>query len=84
MDLERDCSTVWDGVNHPLGFKHMQTMLPHNLALIYHTGKERQVMGIEEIYSQADSDPAWNDSKGVVVDLRASAKGLSIPHLSQN
>jgi len=71
FDLERDGSTVWDGVNNALALKHLCTMLLGDLALIYHTGKERQVMGVAEIVSQPYADPALNDSKRVVVDVRA-------------
>ncbi|MBD2411820.1 ubiquinol-cytochrome C reductase [Nostoc calcicola FACHB-389] len=71
FDLERDGSTIWDGVNNPLALKHIRTMLLGDLALIYHTGKERQVIGVAEITSQPYLNPALNDSKRVVVDVRA-------------
>ncbi|WP_392533810.1 EVE domain-containing protein [Nostoc sp. C117] len=74
FDLERDGSTIWDGVNNALALKHIRTMLLGDLALIYHTGKERQVTGLAEIISQPYPDPALNDSKRVVVDLRAVQK----------
>ncbi|MFN6562021.1 MAG: EVE domain-containing protein [Nostoc sp. ChiSLP01] len=74
FDLERDGSTIWDGVNNPLALKHIRTMLIGDLALIYHTGKERQVIGIAEIISKPYIDPALNDSKRVVVDVRAVQK----------
>ncbi|MDZ7959324.1 MAG: EVE domain-containing protein [Aulosira sp. DedQUE10] len=70
-DLERDRSTVWDGVNNPLALKHLRTMLIGDLALIYHTGKERQIVGMAEIVSQPYADPALDDAKRAVVDLRA-------------
>ncbi|MBE9034262.1 EVE domain-containing protein [aff. Roholtiella sp. LEGE 12411] len=70
-DLERDGSTVWDGVNNALALKHLRTMFLGDLALIYHTAKERQVMGIAEIVSQPYADPALSDRKRVVVDVRA-------------
>ncbi|MEH2295423.1 EVE domain-containing protein [Nostoc sp.] len=71
FDLERDGSTVWDGVNNSLALKYLRTMLLGDLALIYHTGKERQVIGLAEIVSQPYIDPALNDSKRAVVDVRA-------------
>ncbi|MEH2253014.1 EVE domain-containing protein [Nostoc sp.] len=71
FDLERDSSTVWDGVNNSLALKHIRTMLLGDLALIYHTGKERQVTGLAEIVSQPYIDPALNDSKRAVVNVRA-------------
>jgi predicted RNA-binding protein with PUA-like domain len=71
FDLERDGSTIWDGVNNALALKHIRTMLIGDLAVIYHTGKERQVIGVAEIITQPYTDPELNDSKRVVVDLRA-------------
>ncbi|MEH2390697.1 MAG: EVE domain-containing protein [Nostoc sp.] len=71
FDLERDGSTVWDGVNNSLALKHLRTMLLGDLAFIYHTGKERQVIGLAEIVSQPYIDPALNDSKRAVVDVQA-------------
>jgi predicted RNA-binding protein with PUA-like domain len=74
FDLERDGSTVWDGVNNPLALKYLRTMLIGDLALIYHTGKERQIVGVAEIVSQPYADPALDDAKRVVVDLRPLKK----------
>ncbi|MBN3898783.1 MAG: EVE domain-containing protein [Nostoc sp. NOS(2021)] len=74
FDLERDGSTVWDGVNNSLALKHIRTMILGDLALIYHTGKERQIIGLAEIVSQPYIDPALNDSKRAVVDVRALRK----------
>jgi predicted RNA-binding protein with PUA-like domain len=74
FNLEREGITVWDGVNNPLALKHLRTMLSGDLALIYHTGKERQVIGLAEIVSQPYIDPALNDSKRAVVDVRALRK----------
>ncbi|MBW4562999.1 MAG: EVE domain-containing protein [Mojavia pulchra JT2-VF2] len=71
FDLERDGSTVWDGVNNPLALKYLRTMLIGELALIYHTGKQRQIMGVAEIVSQPYADPALHDAKRVVVDVQA-------------
>ena len=69
-DLERDGTTVWDGVNNNLALKHIRTMLPKDLALIYHTGDERQAMGIAEVISPAYADPKLDDPKRAVVDIR--------------
>jgi predicted RNA-binding protein with PUA-like domain len=77
-DLERDGTTVWDGVNNNLALKHIRTMLPKDLALIYHTGEERRAMGIAEVISPAYVDPKLNDPKRAVVDVSA-VKGLPQP-----
>jgi predicted RNA-binding protein with PUA-like domain len=70
-DLERDDTTVWDGVNNNLALKHIRTMLPKDLALIYHTGDERRAMGIAEVVSTAYADPKLEDPKRAVVDVKA-------------
>jgi predicted RNA-binding protein with PUA-like domain len=83
FDLERDGSTVWDGVKNSLALKHLRTMLLGDLALIYHTGKERQVMGVAEIISQPYADPELNDTKRVVVDVRTLRRVSQILTLAQ-
>lgn len=83
VDLERDGSTVWDGVNNPLALKHLRTMQPGDLALIYHTGKERKIMGIAEITSPPYADPALNDPKRVVVDVRPLQRVSQSVNLSE-
>lgn len=70
-DLEHEGCTVWDGITNALALKYMRTMVPGDMALIYHTGKERQIMGIAEIITQPYPNPALNDAKLVVVDVRA-------------
>jgi predicted RNA-binding protein with PUA-like domain len=74
FDLEQDGSTVWDGVNNALALKHLRTMEVGDLALIYHTGKERQIVGVAKINSKPYADPALDDVKRVVVDVRAIRK----------
>jgi predicted RNA-binding protein with PUA-like domain len=69
-DLEHNGSTVWNGVSNALALKHLRTMTIGDLALIYHTGKERRIIGVAEVTSQPYPDPKLDDVKRVVVDLR--------------
>ena len=78
FNLEQDGRTVWDGVKNTLALKYLRNMLVGDLALIYHTGKERQITGIAEVVSQPYTDPALNDAKRVVVDIQAIRK-VSVP-----
>ena len=73
-NLARDKKTTWDGVGNALALKHIRTMKKGDLALIYHTGDERQVVGVAEIASNAYPDPKEDDEKLVVVDLKAKRK----------
>ena len=45
-DLERDRRTTWDGVTNALALKHLRAMKSGDLAFIYHTGDEKQIVGI--------------------------------------
>jgi len=69
-DLERDGATIWDGVANNTALMHIRTMQPGDLALIYHTGDQRQAVGLAEITSPPYPDPRAGDPKLVVVDLR--------------
>jgi predicted RNA-binding protein with PUA-like domain len=52
-------------------------MRPQDLAFIYHTGDERQAVGMAEVISNPYPDPKLNDPKRAVVDVRAVR---SLPH----
>jgi predicted RNA-binding protein with PUA-like domain len=73
-DLERDRTTVWDGVKNPLALKHLRAMQPGDPVLIYHTGDEKAAVGIAEVTKAAYPDPKKKDAKLVVVDLKAKSR----------
>jgi len=70
-DLNRDGQTVWDGVSNNLALKHLRTIKTGDLAFLYHTGKERALVGIAEVTSDPYPDPKKSDAKLVVVDVKA-------------
>ena len=61
----------WSGVRNFAARKHLQAMKKGEHALFYHTGDEKQVVGIVEIIREAYPDKT--DEKGVFVcvDTRA-------------
>jgi len=69
-DLERDGATVWDGVSSNAALKHMRAIQAGDLALIYHTGDERQAVGLATVTSAAYADPNAGDARLVVVDVK--------------
>ena len=73
-DLARDGKTVWDGVTNALALKHIRTMKKGDLALIYHTGDERQAIGIAEVTKSPYPDPNADDERQVVIDLKPKRK----------
>ena len=66
--LEKDGRTVWDGVANNLALKHLRTVKKGDKAFFYHTGEEKQAVGIMEMASDPYPDP--KDSSLVVVDVR--------------
>jgi predicted RNA-binding protein with PUA-like domain len=77
-DLVKDKKTVWDGVSNALALKHIRAMKKGDLALIYHTGDERQAIGLAEIASNPFPDPKEDDEKLAVVEIKAK-KALKQP-----
>ncbi len=73
-DLERDATTTWDGVRNALALKHLRTMKRGDEALIYHTGKEKALIGKARIVSNPYPDPGAGDLKLVVVDLEPAGR----------
>jgi len=67
-DLERDGTTLWDGVKNPLALKHLRACAAGDLVFYYHTGKEKAVVGVMVVAS-VEPDPA--DAKNVTVTVRA-------------
>lgn len=56
-DLERDSETLWDGVTNPVAVKNLREMKPGEKLVIYHTGDERQAVGMATVTSVDASDP---------------------------
>jgi predicted RNA-binding protein with PUA-like domain len=68
-DLERDGGTVWDGVHNFTALRSMRDAVEGDLALIYHTGRERAAVGIARIVSDPYPDPQDDDPRFVVFDV---------------
>lgn len=69
-DLQEDGVTMWDGVANNAALKNIRTMKPGDLAMIYHTGNERRIVGLAEVVSEPYPDPDEDDPKLVVVDIK--------------
>ena len=68
--LKKDKKTVWDGVHNNLALKHMRQMKSGDLVLFYHTGNERQAVGIMEVISDPHPNPKEDDKRFIVVDVK--------------
>jgi predicted RNA-binding protein with PUA-like domain len=55
-DLQRDKSTVWDGVSNPVALKNMRNMKPGDRLIIYETGDRKSAVGSAAVVSVDTSD----------------------------
>ncbi len=69
-DLVRDKRAVWDGVSNPVALKHLGGVRRGDTVVIYHTGDEKQAVGLAVAASDPYPDPKLGDPKRLVVDLR--------------
>jgi predicted RNA-binding protein with PUA-like domain len=56
-DLQRDKSTIWDGVTNPVAVRHLREMKPGDRLVIYHTGDEKSAVGTASVVSVDVGDP---------------------------
>jgi predicted RNA-binding protein with PUA-like domain len=70
-DLVRDKSTVWDGVRNYQARKFLKEMKSGDQCFIYHSQKEKSVVGTAEVTRPAYPDPTDKTGEWVVVDLKA-------------
>lgn len=68
-DLERLGKDRWNGVRNFTALRHMRQMQPGDQVFIYHTGKEKAIVGIAEVASQPYQDPVEDDPRFIVVDV---------------
>ena len=55
-DLQREGTTIWDGVNNPVARKNLAAMKKGDSLVIYHTGDEKSVVGTATVVSVDTSD----------------------------
>lgn len=85
--LVADRRTVWDGVANNLALQYLRKMKKGDRVLIYHTGKERAIIGIAEAISGPYADPEANDEKRVVINIKPVQKlpyAVSLAHIKGN
>lgn len=55
-DLEREGTTIWDGVTNPVAVRHLRQMNSGDRLVIYHTGDEKRAVGTASVVSADPSD----------------------------
>lgn len=76
-DLEKDKTTVWDGVSNPVALKYLRGMKPGERLVIYHTGDEKRAVGTAAVVSVDASDARNPQVKIKVGQAISSPKTLA-------
>ena len=69
---------AWTGVRNFRAREHLKAMKKGDLAFFYHTGDEKQVVGIVEVIREAYPDPTDKEGVFKAVDIKA-VKPLKAP-----
>ena len=81
-DLVRDGHTEWDGVRNPAARLHLKAMKEGDEAFLYHSGKDKAVVGVMRIARAAAPDPKDPDWVSVAVEpLRALVRPVTLAEI---
>jgi predicted RNA-binding protein with PUA-like domain len=61
----------WTGVRNFTARRHLKEMKKGDRAFFYHTGDEKQIVGIVEVIRESYPDPTDADGKFLAVDVKA-------------
>ena len=67
--LVKDKKAVWSGVKNPVAQKNLRSVKKGDRIFYYHTGDEKQIVGIAKALGDAYPDPADATGKAYVVDV---------------
>ena len=68
--LEKEKQTVWDGVHNNLALKHINNMKKGDQIFFYHSGNEKQIVGIMVVASKPYPNPDEKNKRFVVVKVK--------------
>ena len=57
-DLQKDGSTLWDGVHNFQAINYIKTWVPGDKVYFYHSQKEKSIVGTAEVASQPSENKA--------------------------
>ena len=80
-DLQREKTTIWDGVTNPVALRNLRNMKSGDELVIYHTGDEKRAVGMASVVSVDSSD-----AKNPRVQIKAGkpiAQPLSLADIKQ-
>ena len=61
--------TFWSGVRNPMARNNLAAMKKGDAVLFYHSGEDKQIVGLARVTKESYPDPSADDPKWLVVDL---------------
>lgn len=81
-DLIKNKVEMWDGVRNYQARNNLREMQMNDFCLIYHSGKERGIVGLGKVVKTAYPDPTADSDQWVCVDI-APVKKLNFYSLQE-
>jgi predicted RNA-binding protein with PUA-like domain len=81
-NLQRDGTTVWDGVSNPVALRNMREMQPGAKLVIYETGDRKTAVGTATVVSVDASNPKNPEVK--IKAGKALAKPITLAEIKAN
>ena len=72
--LQKEKTTIWDGVHNNLALKHMRNMKKGDQIIYYHTGDERQAVGVMSVITNPYPNPEEDNDRFVAVNVKFKEK----------
>jgi predicted RNA-binding protein with PUA-like domain len=81
-DLQRDGTTVWDGVSNPVAVRHLREMTKGARLIVYETGDHKSAVGTASVVSVDASDP--KNPRVTIKAGRPIAKPVTLATIKSN
>jgi predicted RNA-binding protein with PUA-like domain len=81
-DLQRDGTTVWDGVSNPVALKHLREMHAGDELIVYETGSIKSAVGTATVVSVNAADP--RDPQVKIKAGKALSRPRSLAEIKSN
>src|ERR1700690_2787145 len=81
-DLQRDKTTIWDGVSNPVALKNLRAMKAGDRLGIYETGDHKSAVGTATVVSNDAADPKNPQVK--IKAGKALAKPVTLAEVKAN
>ena len=68
-DLLKDKKTNWNGIRNYQARNNLKSMEKNDKVLVYHSGKNKEIIGIAEVLRENYQDPKDKTNTWIVVEL---------------